>query len=88
MKQPHNKINSQTYLSNIENKFGDKYEYHLVEYTSAKDKIKLICKEHGEFSSEASYLLNKSKGCPICTRRILSEAQKDNTEIFIKKKQI
>ena len=28
---------------------GERYDYSLVNYTNAKTKIKIICKEHGIF---------------------------------------
>lgn len=44
---------------------GDLYDYSLVVYTATKDKIKIICKEHGVF--EQRYTSHKrGSGCPHC----------------------
>jgi len=44
---------------------GDKYDYSLVDYKSSKDKIKIICKEHGIFEQyPAKHLIGR--GCNIC----------------------
>ena len=44
---------------------GDEYDYSHVEYKNAKNKVKIICKEHGEFSILPFNHL-KGQGCPIC----------------------
>lgn len=55
---------TESYLEEVKTKFGDKFDYSLIEYKSAKDYVTIICKEHGEFKQEASYFVNASKGCP------------------------
>jgi len=42
-----------------------KYDYSLVEYTGAKNKVKIICKEHGEFNQSPSSHIN-GHGCRKC----------------------
>jgi len=44
---------------------GKKYDYSLVNYIRSHDKVKIICKEHGEFNQTANSHLNGT-GCPIC----------------------
>ena len=44
---------------------GDKYEYHLTEYVKAHDKVKIVCKKHGEFNQNPNNHLN-GQGCPKC----------------------
>jgi len=44
---------------------GDKYDYSDVVYTMSKNKIKIICPEHGEFEQIARNHL-QGKGCLIC----------------------
>lgn len=44
---------------------GNKYDYKLVKYINNNVKVKILCKEHGEFEQRpADHLSNK--GCPIC----------------------
>ncbi len=45
---------------------GDRYDYSLVEYVKSNLKVKIICKEHGEFDKIVSSHL-KGEGCPICS---------------------
>lgn len=56
-----------------------KFDYSLVEYKSNKDKVRIICPEHGEFSQEASSHL-KGFGCSKC-----SGVKKLTTKEFITK---
>jgi hypothetical protein len=44
---------------------GDCYDYSLVKYKNTRTKIKIVCKEHGEFlQSPDSHL--RGKGCAKC----------------------
>ncbi len=61
---------------------GDRYDYSKVKYTGNKDKVCIICKEHGEFWQEARLHLSGC-GCPICAGR-----KKMRTSDFIKKARI
>lgn len=61
-----------------------KYDYSKVEYNNATDKVCIICPEHGEFWQTARKHLY-GQGCPICSKIILSEKLKSNTEEFIRK---
>lgn len=58
----------------------DRYDYSLVEYTKNNEKVKIICKEHGEFIQQAASHL-KGQGCPSC----YTGNKKSNTKEFIEK---
>lgn len=74
---------------------GDKYNYSLVEYTSCKEKVEILCRFHSSiFQTPSNHL--KGKGCQKCydskraeTKRIRLEKKvkptETPTEIFIKK---
>ena len=49
---------------------GDKYDYSKVEYIKAKEKVCIICPEHGEFWQEAFSHLSGA-GCPKCVGRMM-----------------
>ena len=57
---------------------GDKYDYSRTKYLSAKDKVCIICPEHGEFWQEASSHLSGC-GCPKCNH-IISKAETEIAE--------
>lgn len=44
---------------------GEKYDFSKVDYTSAGEKVLVICKEHGEFWMTPQNIL-AGHGCPIC----------------------
>jgi hypothetical protein len=45
---------------------GDKYDYSKVDYTGIKNKVCIICPEHGQFWQSASSHLN-GNGCSKCS---------------------
>ena len=58
---------------------GNKYDYSKVKYKNQKEKVCIICPEHGEFWQNPNNHLN-GKGCPYC-----KGGAKLNNEIFIQK---
>ena len=46
-------------------KHGDKYDYSKVDFNTNKDKVTIICPEHGEFEQSVNDHLNGC-GCQIC----------------------
>lgn len=65
---------------------GDRYDYSKVEYNGNKNKICIICSEHGEFyQNPHDHLYNKS-GCPICGRLQASNTHRKSNKAFIRAK--
>jgi hypothetical protein len=50
---------------------GDKYDYSLVDYKESKQKVKIICKKHGEFEQRPSNHLS-GQNCPKCAKNSIS----------------
>lgn len=46
---------------------GGKYDYSQTQYELGRDKITIICPEHGPFAIEARLHINQGTGCPECT---------------------
>jgi hypothetical protein len=46
---------------------GDKYDYSKVNYKKNKEKIIIICKEHGDFLQTPSDHIFSKAGCPKCS---------------------
>lgn len=44
---------------------GDRYNYYLVDYVNARQKVKIICKDHGVFE-QVPYSHAKGYGCSKC----------------------
>jgi Zn finger protein HypA/HybF involved in hydrogenase expression len=48
---------------------GDRYDYSLVsEYKNSREKVKVICKKHGEFEVTPDHHINRKQGCPDCKK--------------------
>lgn len=62
--------------SNI--KHNNKYDYSLVDYTGAYNKVKIICPEHGVFEQTPNEHL-RGRGCPKCAN--ISHANKTRKSI-------
>lgn len=63
-----NKTNTAEYfISKAKEKYGDLYDYSLVEYVNNKTKVKIICPIHGEFEIIPSgHIGANGRGCPKC----------------------
>lgn len=77
-----NAVKKTSYVVNTFKKIhGEKFDYSLVSYSTAKEKIKIICNIHGVFNS-TYHNHKKGVGCPKCygfnksTDEILKEFKK------------
>lgn len=54
---------------------GDRYDYSLVAFGVRRDKVNIVCKDHGKFLQSVSSHLS-GRGCPECAKesRFLGEA--------------
>lgn len=71
------------FIRQIREVHGDRYDYSLVVYTGASNKIRVICKTHGEFSQVASTHL-KGAGCRSCYEDTISKRCRKTNDEFIK----
>ena len=60
------------------------YCYDKVDYTTAKNKVCIICPEHGEFLISPNNFLAGRK-CPKCSAKSKSDKLSDSKETFIEK---
>ena len=63
--------------------FG-KYNYEMVSFTNVSEKIKIVCKKHGEFYQNVSKLLI-GQGCPKCTNISVGE---EYVKLYLEKNKI
>lgn len=80
-----------SFLQKAFNKFGDRYDYSLIDILTPKNvKIPIICKFHGVFYSLKSEHL-RGVNCPICAKKTQAEnikkakKEKFNNDWFVKK---
>lgn len=53
-------------IKKFKNTHGELYDYSLVDYSTAKNKVCIMCKTHGEFKQNA-FTHIKGSGCPKCS---------------------
>jgi len=75
---------TEQFIEKAKLKHGDKYDYSKVKYINAKEKVIIICKEHGEFLQN-SYNHLSGKGCKKCGILSRANIKKSNIEEFINK---
>jgi hypothetical protein len=75
-------LNTISFIDKAKQVHGDKYDYSLVNYKGCFNKIKIICKLHGEFEQIAGNHL-KGCNCPKCNSKTLT-----TNEFIIKAKQV
>ena len=61
------KSNTEKFVMDSIKVHGDTYNYDTVIYTGSNEKVKIICKKHGDFMQRASTHL-EGHGCPICKK--------------------
>lgn len=61
------KLNTDEFITNCVNKFGNEYDYSLVNYNGNKTKVKIICNIHGVFEQTPNNHLSKCHKCPKCS---------------------
>lgn len=73
------RVSKEEFLRRVETIHKDTYDYKLVEFSKISDKIKVLCRKHGEFKvSVANHL--KGSGCPTCGNIKISEKLKIGKE--------
>lgn len=63
-----NRLSIDMFLKRSRKWHGNKYDYSKVSYYQLKDKITIICQEHGEFKQTAASHI-EGHGCPKCATR-------------------
>ncbi|OEJ66279.1 hypothetical protein [Magnetovibrio blakemorei] len=73
------KKTTEDYIRQAREKHGDRYDYSQSEYVGAREKLTIICPEHGAWHPQASSHL-VGTGCPSCGGR-----KQLTTEEFIRR---
>jgi Zn finger protein HypA/HybF involved in hydrogenase expression len=59
------KGDTKSFIENARRIHGNRYDYSLVDYVSARKLVTIICPEHGPFQQKPNHHLFK-RGCPNC----------------------
>jgi len=76
------KLTQKEVLDRFKKVHGDEYDYSEVKYINQLTKVKLICKEHGEFLQYPKYHL-QGNGCVHCGNKRNSLRRRKSTLDFI-----
>jgi hypothetical protein len=81
----HQKRTTEEFIIKAKNIHGDRYDYSKVDYKGNRDKVEIICKEHGSWW-QTPYNHLQNRGCRCCTNRskgeIKSESPSQRSFIF------
>ena len=78
------KLTTEEFIQKAREVHGDKYDYSKVKYVNNKEKICVICPEHGEFWITPGNHL-RGGGCRKCAIEKKREALRLSTEEFIRR---
>ena len=76
--------NNDIFLKELNNLYGNKYDYSKVEYVNAKTKVCIICPKHGEFWQTPDNLLH-NHSCQKCSNEKVGKINSINAIDFIEK---
>ncbi len=60
-------LKADEFYERIKKKFDDNLDFTNTIYSGPKEKVSVICREHGEFYALPKSLLKSSHGCPACS---------------------
>ena len=78
------KYTAKTFIEACVEIHGDKYDYSQTTYENAKEKVKIICPEHGEFY-QYPYLHLRGSGCPKCATSFNGVSRRLTLKEFIER---
>lgn len=61
---------------------GDRYDYSACDYKTARLKLAIRCKIHGQFE-QVPYVHLKGAGCPTCGKEAIGQAHRTSQQQFI-----
>lgn len=65
------KLSKEEVLKRFKKVHGNRYDYSLVDYINLEKKVKIICREHGEFEQRVNAHI-RGQGCYECGLKTLS----------------
>ena len=78
------KLTTEEFIARAKAVHGDRYDYSKVKNVGTKDKVCIICKEHGEFLQSPQKHL-AGQGCIKCHRKSMAKRYSMGKEKFIEK---
>lgn len=78
------KLTTEQFVEKAKAVHGDRYDYGGTSYANAKEKVKIICLKHGEFTQTPTNHLS-GKGCPQCGNLSVAKSLALDQDRFIEK---
>lgn len=75
-------ISFSDFIQKANHKYGDYYDYSFVKFNKTTDKVKIICKIHGEFEQTVQRHLFDS-GCRLCGIKIRGDKRRTKFSDFL-----
>jgi|SaaInlStandDraft_1057018.scaffolds.fasta_scaffold06865_3 superfamily II DNA or RNA helicase len=60
-------LTTEEFIERSQKLFSNKYDYSKAIYKSQKEKVLIVCKDHGEFSMLPANHYRNKQGCPKCS---------------------
>ena len=77
------KLTTEEFVQKAQKLHGSVYNYSQVKYTTAKEKVCIICPEHGKFLQEPNHHLS-NHGCPKCGHANNTDTVRFSLKDFLK----
>lgn len=81
------KYNTEKFTEVSRQLHGDKYDYSKVVYVDYKQKVTIICPEHGEFQQSPNKHFH-GQGCIHCGRAKTGKIKRSNLDKFVEKSRV
>jgi len=78
-------MNTEQFIQKATEIHGGKYDYSKVEYKKIREKVIIICKEHGEFLQSIELHIYRKCGCKKCADILRGQNRKITTKQFIER---
>ena len=75
---------TEIFVSKAKEIHGDKYDYSLVAYVNNREKVRIVCPEHGEFEQSPGKHLD-GQGCRKCGAERRGAERRLTTEQFVER---
>ena len=81
------KVTTEVFVARAKQKHSDRYDYSQTVYKNRSAKVKIICKEHGEFEQDPINHYRLGCGCPKCGKEYAAATKSNrlSTERFIER---
>lgn len=74
---------TETFINKAKKKYGDLYDYSLVDYVNSRTNVKIKCNKCGLIFEQRPAKHLNANGCPQCSRKKVADGQRKGLAKFI-----